>query len=110
MSTETIMQFLFNVLLAYIGIQAILHEKQLIRFERKAWRYIKAFFKALYYTIKERAGSTHFAEFKRMNVDDMSKTLCEQQLECKNCPVYDMCERGQNGFKVWLESDVKEKF
>lgn len=55
MSTETIMQFLFNVLLVYIGIQAIIHEKQLIRFERKAWRYIKAFFKALYYTAKEKA-------------------------------------------------------
>ncbi len=88
----------------------IYREKDLIRFERKAWRYIKAFFKALYYTAKEYAGNTHFSEFKRMSVDDMAKTLCEQQLECKNCPVYDMCERGQNGFKVWLESDVKEKF
>lgn len=110
MATETIMQLLFNALLVYIGAMAIIHEKQLIRFERRAWRYIKAFFKALYYTIKERAGSTHFAEFKRMNVVDMSKTLCEQQLECHNCPVYDMCGRGCNGFKVWLESDIDKKF
>lgn len=110
MTTETLLQLAFWVLLVYIGVQAILHEKQLIRFERKAWRYIKAFFKALYYTAKEHAGNTHFAELKRMNVDDMSKTLCEQQLECHNCPVCDMCGRGHNGFKVWLESDVKEKF
>ncbi len=55
MTTETLMQLAFWVLLVGIGIQAILHEQQLIRFERKAWRYIKAFFKALYYTVKEKA-------------------------------------------------------
>lgn len=54
MSSETIMQFFFIVLLIYIGAQMIIHEKELARFERKAWRYVKAFFKGVYVTIKER--------------------------------------------------------
>lgn len=52
MSTETILQFFFGLVLTIIGTQAILHEQELIRFERKAAKYIKAFFKALYYTAK----------------------------------------------------------
>ena len=53
MSNETIMQFLLNLVLVYIGCLTIIHERELIRFERKVWKYIKAFFKALYYTIKK---------------------------------------------------------
>ena len=52
MTTE--MQLIFNVLLTLLGVYAIAHEKELIRFERKAWKYIKAFFKALYYTITHK--------------------------------------------------------
>lgn len=51
MTNETIMQFLLNLVLVYICAMAIIHEKQLIRFERKIWKYIKAFLKAVYYTI-----------------------------------------------------------
>jgi hypothetical protein len=54
MSTETILQLFFDVLLVCIGAQAIIHEKELARFERKAAKYIKAFFKALYYTAAEK--------------------------------------------------------
>lgn len=45
---------LFGVLLTYIGVQAIIHEQALIKFEKKIAKYIKAFFKALYLTIKEK--------------------------------------------------------
>lgn len=51
MTNETIMQFLLNLVLVYICAMAIIHEKQLIRFERKIWKYIKAFLKAVYYKI-----------------------------------------------------------
>ena len=59
MSSGTILNFFFNVFLVYIGTMAILHEQQLARFERKAAKYIKAFFKALYLSFKERQGK-HF--------------------------------------------------
>jgi hypothetical protein len=54
MSTGTVIKLLFDVLLVYIGCQAIIHEKELAKFEKKVGKYIKAFFKALHYTIKER--------------------------------------------------------
>lgn len=53
MSNETIIQFLLNLCLVAIGCLTIIHEKELIHFERRVWKYIKAFFKALYYTIKK---------------------------------------------------------
>jgi hypothetical protein len=52
MSSEAILQLLFDVLLVGIGAQAIIHEKELAHFERKAAKYIKAFFKALCYKVK----------------------------------------------------------
>lgn len=52
MSSTTIMEFFFDIFLVCVGACAIIHEKELARFERKAAKYIKAFFKALYYTAK----------------------------------------------------------
>lgn len=54
MSTETLMTLAFCIVLIYAGVEAILHEQELIRFERKAKKYVKAFFKALYLTVKEK--------------------------------------------------------
>lgn len=54
MSNETIIQFLLNLILVYVGCLTIIHERELIRFERKAKKYIKVFFKAVYLTIKEK--------------------------------------------------------
>lgn len=54
MSTETLMTLAFYTVLIYAGVEAILYEQELIRFERKVKKYVKAFFKALYYTIKEK--------------------------------------------------------
>jgi hypothetical protein len=48
------MTLAFYTVLIYAGVEAILHEQELIRFERKVKKYVKAFFKALHYTIKER--------------------------------------------------------
>ena len=54
MSNETIMQFLLNLILVCVGAMTLIHERELIRFERKVKRYVKAFFKAIYLTIKEK--------------------------------------------------------
>lgn len=55
METQTLLNLLFNSGLVLLGSYALYREKDLIRFERKAGRYIKAFFKALIYTLKERS-------------------------------------------------------
>ena len=54
MSSGTLNELLFDVLLVFIGCQLIIHEKQVAEFERKLWRYTKAFFRGLYITIKEK--------------------------------------------------------
>lgn len=54
MSTQTVLHLLFSILLVVVGCYAIIHEQGLIRFERKAWKYVKAFFKAIYYTITNK--------------------------------------------------------
>lgn len=55
METQTLLNLLFNIGLVLLGAYTIYREKDLIRLERKAGRYIKAFFKALIYTLKERS-------------------------------------------------------
>lgn len=54
MSSGTLNELLFDILLVFIGCQLIIHEKQIAKFERKVARYIKLFFKGLYVTIKEK--------------------------------------------------------
>ena len=54
MSTAHLIEFFIQICLILLGAYAIAHEKELIHFERKAWKYIKAFFKALYYTITHK--------------------------------------------------------
>ena len=56
MATLTIIKFFFNLFLISIGVYALLHEKALARFERKAVKYMKAFFKAIYLSCKEKKG------------------------------------------------------
>lgn len=54
MTTVQLIQISVQIGLILLGVYLIAHEKELIRFERKAWKYIKAFFKALYYTITHK--------------------------------------------------------
>ena len=54
MTTLTIAKFFFHISLILLGALVIYKEKELIKFERKAKKYIKAFFKAVYYTILEK--------------------------------------------------------
>ncbi len=54
MTTLTIIKFFFNIGLVLLGAYAIYREKDLIKFERKAKKYIKAFFKAVYHSVLEK--------------------------------------------------------
>ena len=54
MTTLTILKLFFNIGLVLLGAYAIYREKDLIKFERKVIKYIKAFFKALYFTVLEK--------------------------------------------------------
>lgn len=54
MATLTIVKFFFQLFLVFVGAYALLHEKELARLERKAVKYIKAFFKAIYLSVKEK--------------------------------------------------------
>ncbi len=54
MTTLTIVKFFFNICLVLLGAYVIYREKDLIKFERKIKKYVKAFFKASYYTILEK--------------------------------------------------------
>lgn len=54
MSTDTLLQFSLYFLAILLGTEVILHERDLIRFERKVKKYVKAFIKAIYYTITKK--------------------------------------------------------
>ena len=54
MTALTIIKFLFNISLVLLGAYAIYREKDLIKFERKVKKYVKAFLKAVYYTILQK--------------------------------------------------------
>ena len=54
MTTFASLQIVFMLTLILIGSYAIFREKDLIKFERKVKKYVKAFFKALYLTVQEK--------------------------------------------------------
>ena len=51
-------QLLFDLLLIIFVLILIYNEQKIVVWERKVWKYIKAFFKALYYTLKDVGGKT----------------------------------------------------
>ncbi len=54
MTTFASLQIVFMLTLILIGAYTIFRERDLIKFERKVKKYVKAFFKALYLTIQEK--------------------------------------------------------
>lgn len=54
MTTFASLQIVFMLTLILVGSYAIFREKDLIKFERKVKKYIKAFFKAVYLTLQEK--------------------------------------------------------
>lgn len=57
MTTFAIVKLFAEVALIFLGAYAIYREKDIARFERKALKYIKAFLKAVYYTVLEKKQS-----------------------------------------------------
>jgi hypothetical protein len=54
MTSFMVLRFFLECAFAGLVCYAIYREKDLIKLERKIWFYTKAFFKAVYYTIKEK--------------------------------------------------------
>ncbi len=54
MTTLEMIKLFFEIGMILLGGYALYREKDLIRFERKVAKYVKAFFKACYYTILEK--------------------------------------------------------
>lgn len=54
MTTLAILKVFAEVALILLGAYAIYREKDIAKFERKALKYVKAFLKAVYYTIHEK--------------------------------------------------------
>ena len=54
MTTFASLQIVFMLTLILVGAYTIFREKDLIRFERKDKKYVKAFFKALYLSVQEK--------------------------------------------------------
>ncbi len=54
MTTLAIFKVLVLTALVILAAYSIYKEKELIKFERKVAKYIKAFFKALYYTVRRK--------------------------------------------------------
>ena len=48
------LQIVFMLTLILVGAYTIFREKDLIKFERKVKKYVKAFFKAIYLTVQEK--------------------------------------------------------
>ena len=54
MTTLASLQIVFMLTLILVGAYTIFREKDLIKFERKVKKYVKAFFKAIYLTVQEK--------------------------------------------------------
>ncbi len=54
MTTFASLQIVFMLTLILVGAYTIFREKDLIKFERKVKKYVKAFFKAIYLTVQEK--------------------------------------------------------
>ena len=79
MTTLTLVKFFFHFMLVLAGVLALYKEKELIRFERKVKKYVKAFFKAVYYTALEKKNSKNKATVVKM--DDARKAEYNEEYE-----------------------------
>ncbi len=53
LSAEIVIKAIIEILIILVLSYGVYREKSLIRFEQKIAKYIKAFFKAVYYSIKD---------------------------------------------------------
>ena len=80
MSVFVFLRFFLECVAVGLVCYAIYREKDLVRFERKIWKYAKAFFKAFYFTLHDK-----FATVKKVeNVTPLVNTEFEEMLESLN--------------------------
>lgn len=80
MSVFVFIRFFLECAAVGLVCYAIYCEKDLIRFERKVWKYTKAFFKAVYFSLQDK-----FASKKEIkNVTPLVNAEFEEMLESLN--------------------------
>lgn len=77
MTTLAIFKILVQTALILLAAYSIYREKDLIKLERKVAKYVKAFFKALYYTVRRRKSDniTKMPTYHNAEYDEMLKRL-----------------------------------
>lgn len=80
MSVFVFIRFFLECAAVGLVCYAIYREKDLIRFERKVRKYIKAFFKAVYFSVKDKFVS----EKKVTDITPVANTEFEEMLESLN--------------------------
>ena len=78
MTTMELLKLFIEIAIISLGAYAIYREKDLIRFERKVAKYVKAFFKALQYSIRDKKQSKRVVDitpYKNAEYDEMLKSL-----------------------------------
>lgn len=80
MSVFVFIRFFLECVAVGLVCYAIYREKDLIKFERKVWKYAKAFFKAFYFSVRDR----FVAEKKVENVTPLVNSEFEEMLESLN--------------------------
>ena len=80
MSVFVFIRFFLECAAVGLVCYAIYREKDLIRFERKVWKYTKAFFKALYFSLQDK-----FAPKKETkNITPLVNVEFEEMLDSLN--------------------------
>ena len=80
MSVFVFIRFFLECAAVGLVCYAIYREKDLIKFERKVWKYAKAFFKATYFSIRDK-----FVNEKKVeNVTPLVNIEFEEMLESLN--------------------------
>ena len=80
MSVFVFIRFFLECAAVGLVCYAIYREKDLIKFERKIWKYTKAFFKAVYYSLQDKLAPKK--EIK--NVTPLVNTEFEEMLNSLN--------------------------
>lgn len=80
MSVFVFIRFFLECAAVGLVCYAIYREKDLIRFERKVWKYTKAFFKSVYFSVRDKV----VTEKKVENVTPLVNTEFEEMLESLN--------------------------
>ena len=80
MSVFVFIRFFLECAAVGLVCYAIYREKDLIKFERKVWKYAKAFFKATYFSIRDK----FVKEQKVENVTPLVNIEFEEMLESLN--------------------------